>query len=740
MGIGGSLFLGLLATGCGAGIVAVAQTVLPEVVVRASKKAPKRVPHTAHMPARETPATAAAREFAAKTEAFNRARDRTILPKIGTSTYELSHDAIEALPQGDNQSIGKVLLQAPGVHQESAGSLEGPFHVRNEHDFVQYRMNGIPLPDGIYGFAPLLETSFIGNVSLVTGALPAQYGFRTSALIDITTRNGLAPGGSVSVYGGSRQTFTPSFEYGGTVGKTEYFVTGRFFESNEGIENPTSSLNPIHDYTTQAKFFGYMSTFLDDTTRLSIISGSSVGQFQIPNNPGQTPAFSEFVGETPNSLNSSLLNERQFETNLYNVAALQKSVNGFDLLLAAYSRYTSIHFVPDPIGDIVFNGVASDVLRTSFLNGIQGDGAYRLNAAHTLRAGFLISEEQTQQNNSSLLLPLGAGPPCNAAAPFNVPCDVVDNVSKVGWLLGSYVQDEWKVTDKVTINAGMRFDQMYQFVDANQLSPRLSVEYKPFDTTTVHAGYARYFTTPVQASAAPVNLALFQNTTAAPAVNQESPVLPERSHYFDAGVDQKVLPGLTVGVDGYYKIARDVLDDGQFGQALVLTEFNFEKGINEGVELKAKYQNGNFKAYGNLALSREIATNIVSNQFLFDPDELAYIATHYIYADHSQTWTGSAGASYLWQGTRFSTDMIYGSGMRSGFANTDHVPGYTQFNVGLTHEFASLAPDAKPFTLRFDVVNVFDTVYQIRNGTGIGVFAPAFGPRRGFFAGLSQKL
>jgi hypothetical protein len=141
MGIGGSLILGLLATGCGAGIVAVAQTVLPEVVVRASKKAPKPVPHTAHMPARETPAAAAAREFAAKTEAFNQARDRTILPKIGISTYELSHEAIEALPQGDNQSIGKVLLQAPGVHQDSAGSLEGPFHVRNEHDFVQYRIS-----------------------------------------------------------------------------------------------------------------------------------------------------------------------------------------------------------------------------------------------------------------------------------------------------------------------------------------------------------------------------------------------------------------------------------------------------------------------------------------------------------------------------------------------------------------------------------------------------------------------
>ena len=100
--------------------------------------------------------------------------------------------------------------------------------------------------------------------------------------------------------------------------------------------------------------------------------------------------------------------------------------------------------------------------------------------------------------------------------------------------------------------------------------------------------------------------------------------------------------------------------------------------------------------------------------------------------------TGSAGASYLWNGTRFSVDMFYGSGLRSGDANISHEQPYAQFNVGLTHEFTG--SDMKPLTLRFDMVNVFDTLYQIRSGTGIGVFAPQYGPRRGFFAGLSQKF
>ncbi|HXL31411.1 MAG TPA: ligand-gated channel, partial [Bradyrhizobium sp.] len=199
------------------------------------------------------------------------------------------------------------------------------------------------------------------------------------------------------------------------------------------------------------------------------------------------------------------------------------------------------------------------------------------------------------------------------------------------------------------------------------------------------------------------------------------------------------VPGLEVGLDGYLKLARDLLDDGQFGQAYVLDGFNYAKANNIGLEFKALYAMGNLRMYGNVAWARQLGTNVVSNQFLFGADELAYIANHYIYTDHSQVLTASAGASYLWKDTRFSASMIYGSGLRSGFVNTDHLPSYTQVNMGVSHDFFIVAPN-KPTTLRFDVVNVFDKIYEIRDGSGIGVFAPQFGPRRGFFVGISQKI
>ncbi|RUO98433.1 TonB-dependent receptor [Hyphomicrobium sp.] len=717
---------------------------LPDVVVaepsaKAASKTKKAPSKARTVPEADSPSSPAAADAAAseaeaakdpfvfQTNAFNAAR-KDIFTQVGTTSFSFDRDALQALPQGTQTPVSKALLQAPGVSQDSAAS--GQLHVRNEHANLQYRINGILLPDGVSGFSDVLETGFINSLSLVTGALPAEYGLHTSGLVDITTRSGAQePGGAISFYGGSRGTFTPSIEYGGSTGAVDYFFTGRYVMNEEGIENPTASWDAIHDHTDQEKGFGYVSALLDDSTRLSWISGVSVQNFQIPNTPGLAPKYS--VPGVP-GFDSALLNETQFEQNYYDVIALQRKIENGDYQIAYFSRYSELHFNPDDIGDLVFNGIASDVQRRSFLNGLQADGSYRLNAFNTLRAGFTVSAEQTKAiSNSSAIANDGS-----------VSNGLFDETSKLGWLIGIYAQDEIRLTDKLTLNVGLRFDQMYEYVDANQWSPRVNLEYRPFAGTTLHAGYARYFTPPPQVASGPTNVALFDGTVAASScpVGGCGLVQPERSHYFDAGITQTIFPGLEVGVDAYYKLARDLLDDGQFGAALVLDAFNYEKAVNKGIEITTKYNWGNFSAYGNVAIGQQKGKNIVSNQFLIGADDLAYIADHYIFTDHSQTITASAGFSYMWDGTRLSVDMIYGSGLRTdtGIPNGGTVPAYTQVNLGISHEFDNLF--ASPTTVRFDVVNVFDEIYEIRDGQGIGVFAPQYGPRRGFFVGVSQKF
>jgi outer membrane receptor protein involved in Fe transport len=762
------------------GEASLAQTsgALPTINVTAPKtrlapQAQLRAKPTRGGPSNETPEATAARQLAVKAKIFDTARSH-LYTTIGTTSYTISDKVIRSLPQGANQPVEKVLLQAPGVSQDSAAS--GLLHVRNDHANVQYRINGVMLPDGVTGFGSIFDTNLIGSMSLVTGALPAEFGMRTVGLIDMTTRTDVFNNsGKISGYGGSFGTIEPSFEYGGTAGGNcgsstlalgtsncfpgiQYYFTGRYLQTLEGIESATPGVNPIHDFSQQEKGFGYVSTFIDPTTRLSLITGTATSAFQIPNVPGQpvgqtgNPPVTSAYGIT--NFNSALLNETQVEDTQYAVIALQKSLPGFDGQLSYFTRYNWLHFVPDPIGDLLLNGIASNISRESYANGIQGDASYAINPAHTLRVGFTVSGEQSNVDNTSVVEPAPAG------VAVDTPESITDNVAKVGWLAGVYAQDEWKVTNQFTINAGLRFDQMWQYTNDNQVSPRLSITYKPLENTTFHAGYARYFTPPVLVEAAPANIALFNGTSGAgPAGQPADPVKPERSNYFDAGVDQLVplkcssteavdCSTLDLGVDAYYKQATDLIDNGNFGQALVLTAFNYAEGITEGVEFSGKLQSGDFQAYGNVAVGQEKATDPVTNQYLFDNTtpladlggltEFQYAQTHWISTDHSQLVTASAGASYLWWGTRFSADLIFGSGLRNGDDNISTVPAYTQVNLGLSHDFVGW--NTKPLTLRFDIVNLFDTVYEIRDGTGIGVFAPQYGPRRGFYGGLTQSF
>jgi opacity protein-like surface antigen len=766
-----------------------AQTALPQITVETRKQPPKRaavrrttpttVTAAPTQPA-QTPAQvqeSANRPVVQQTQNLDQRRDNVLLPKAGATTYQLNQRDIADLPQGTSAPAKSVELQFPGVYQDSTAS--GDLHVRNDHANVQFRINGILLPDSVSGFSQLLDPSFIGNMQLITGALPAQYGLHTVGVFDITTKSGAAlAGGEYGVYGGSHDTISPFFSYGGVIGHTDYFVAGRFLSTGLGLENPIGSVDAIHDGSKQGRFFAYTSTLLDQNTRFVTITGMSQSRFQIPANPGQPVNAGGFNGPGggPYSafgftdFNSANINQNQYEKNAYAVAAWQRHVGDVDMQLSYYSRYSDLHFVPDPIGDLVSNNVASDVFRSTFLNGISGDFAWRVNDQHTIRTGFFTNAEYTQIRNLNTVQPLDSADPTGLTA-IDTPFNILDTSNKMGYQLGAYVQDEFRITDKLTANYGLRFDQIYQYVDANQLSPRASLTYKPWWGTTLHAGYARYFTPPEQVLGRTVPNGLFDNTTAAAPSQNVGSILPERSNVYDVGVTQEVLPrcepatkdmplkaqeaakncpSLQFGFDAYYKKATDLIDDGQFGAAYVLTAFNYAEGTNYGIEWTTRYRQGNFAFDMNWAYAKQKATTVVSNQSLFTPDDLAYLATHSVYTDHDQRWTGSAHAAYRFDptwgwlnGTTVSASGIFGSGLRTGDDNTGQLPAYYQINLGASHEFTPPSGwfiNDRPITVRFDVINVTDNVYLIRDGSGIGVFAPQFGPRRGYFFGLSQKL
>jgi outer membrane receptor protein involved in Fe transport len=662
-----------------------------------------------------------------------------IQTQVGASTYTIDSAAIDAAPGGDNVLMNQVMLQVPDAAQDSFGQL----HIRGDHNGLQFRLNGIILPDGISVFGQTLPPRLIESMQMIMGSLPAQYGLRSAGIIDLTTKSGsLDPGGSVTLYGGSHGELEPSFDYGGSSGPYTYFVTGDFLRSDLGIESPDGSSDPLHDHTKQHHGFAYGEDVLDADDRISAIIGVSDADFQIPDLRGEQPQ----LGLTVNGQSaypSQFLNENQREVTQFGILSLQHSSGPLTLQTSFIARNSTLGFIPDPLGDLLYDGISQNASKQDVAYGLQSDGAYKLDDTHTLRAGVYFQYDRLHSDTTSAVLdtdPL-TGLPLN-----EVPVNIVQDSDNGQIIESAYVQDEWHLLPVLTMNYGLRFDHYNAFSSGSQASPRVNFVWQPLRATTVHAGYSKYFSPPPFELVGSESLQQFANTTAAPTVLRDDPVKAERSNYYDFGVEQTVSKALTVGLDSYFKQATDLVDEGQFGAPIILTPFNYAHGQVYGEELTAAYHQGGLSAYANLASQRAIGKDIVSSQFNFDAQELAYIADHYIHLDHEQQVTASGGVSYVRSGTRVSADMLLGSGLRSDLVlpdgssipNGDHLPYYTQVNLGVEHDFDRQGVSG--LTARVDVINLLDKIYEIRNGTGVGVGAPQFGPRRGLFLGLTESF
>jgi outer membrane receptor protein involved in Fe transport len=428
----------------------------------------------------------------------------------------------------------------------------------------------------------------------------------------------------------------------------------------------------------------------------------------------------------------------------------QHSAGALNVQSSFTARYSSLTFEPDFPGDLLFTGVSQDAYKQNVAYAVQSDAGYTLGDAHTLRGGVFLQTDHSISDTASQVLPAD---PTGPGGYGTVPETIIDNGTATEWIYSAYLQDEWKPLPDFTVNYGLRFDKFTAYTADKQVSPRLNVVWQALADTTVHAGYSRYMSPPPFELVGGKDITLFASTSSPPLSPKDAPPQAEHANYYDAGVEQKVTRHLTIGLDTYYKQSTNLIDEGQFGAPIILTPFNYRYGKQYGAEFTTNYTTGSFNAYLNLAVQSAKGKDIDSAQFNFSQTDLNYIANNWIHLDHEQQHTASGGVSYVREDTRISADFLMGSGLRADLVlppgqtngyggddipNGEHLPYYTQVNAGISHVFD--VTNAGTLTARFDVINVFDKIYEIRNGTGVGVGAPQFGPRRGFFFGLSKSL
>jgi outer membrane receptor protein involved in Fe transport len=663
-----------------------------------------------------------------------RLRAQNDLSRTGASKYTFTDRDITNLTTGKYTPLNQVMLQMPGVTLDQNQEI----HIRGEHMGIQYQMNGILLPLNINTdptFTQLLNSFFIKDVSLLDGILPARYGYRTAGVIDIVTKNGCQQqGGDFSIFGGQRSTAQPSFELDGCKGNFGYYVTGLYLHNNMGFSSATPAPDPIHDVMNQGQGFGNFTYQLGLAARLSLMSGFTVNDGQFPNRPDMPPLY-QLDGVNPASYPSTAINSSLEQQDYFGVLALNAApAANLDYQIAYAIHYNSEQFNPDPSSDLIYQGVASRVFNSDLSNSLQGDLAYQPLVSHSLRFGFYIGEYGVETDDSSLVFPVNA----QGQQLQNTPISVGSNLNRIVVVGGVYAEDTWHINDKLGVNFGARWDILNGFSNGDQVSPTINLFYQWRPGTTLHAGFARYFQVPNFQAISPNMFAEFKGTSGAVGVDGNPFPVPERDYYWDAGFVLRLNPELKLEQDNYFRLDRNYLDEGQFGFVPIESPLNYSRGYGWGTENSISYNGENLSVRLNFTVAREEDIGVDTGQFNFDPDELAYMDSHYFVLDHTALFTVSGGIAYRWRDWLFAVDTLFNTGLRAGFANTESLPNVWQVNLSTARQIT--LPWLGHITNRVMLLNIFDRTNLIRPASGIGVFQSAYGPRITVYNALTIPL
>lgn len=678
-----------------------------------------------------------------------------IQPDSSSETYAVSRKEIEALPRGNNLSTADVLLTIPSAVNGSLGQV----HIRQDHANVQLRIDGVPIPDTISAqFTDLLHPRVWERADIILGGMEAQYGNRTAAVIDITSKSGTKPGfGSLQAFGGSNESVMPSFEYGGTVGdRFRFYVMNNYLKTNRGIDPPTLGQSIFHGDGERNQTFLRGDYQLNNRNNVTWLLLNSVADYQIPTQPGLSPheEIEELIRDHTDPQfvpkPSEAIDENQQEHNQYSHLVWRHDVNANQFFsVAGYFRHSRATFTTDPYDVLAYTQdegepfSAGDQDRWGIAGGMRLDYTHVMNSRHTIKAGFQI--DRTSVTNKTRLFAFareeeeeehdgeehGHGEPVGGVLNRNADRRIV------GYREEFWIQDQFKPNEHWTLNLGLRLDHVHGYISATQVSPRVGVTYAPNDQHAFHAFYGRLFTPP-NLEGIPFQVLNTQGTTDEDQTNVKTNA--ERSHYVELGSKHAIGDGVVLQLTGYYKVSTNMHDAHQFGATPMLNWFAHERGWQRGIEgsLKARVTDA-ITARANVAWGQSKGYGLQSGHFLLHEHELNHIRTSEgVFTDHSQTMTSSAVLTWRpWQRTTITGQMLYGSGLRSASdgarTNSGHADSHTTYNVSMTRVFP--VSTKQKLLVGFDVVNLFDQREFLNVGeqsVGLGV-SHANTPRSFFF-------
>ena len=447
------------------------------------------------------------------------------------------------------------------------------------------------------------------SVDLITGALPAQYGLRTAGIIDITTKSGFRQRRrGLALRRQPRRPIEPSFEYGGSTRRRPTSSSrATSCATSSASRASTARSDADHDRTDQGQGFAYLDHILDDD-RPGVASSAATptSTSRSPTRPGCSPTAG-LQRQRPDRLSQRALNESQRETTGFAIGQLAaRRRHAAPLQTSLFAPLFDPDLPPgrDRRAAVQRHRPGRRQAATP-PSALQAEGVYNLNDAHTLRAGVIIQADRATSETTSQVFPVDA----DGDQTGDVPIAIVDNGGQDQFDLQRLSAGRVEARCRnLTLNYGLRFDQFDGYRDENQLSPRVNLVWTPLDGTTVHAGYARYFTPPPFELVGDADAsAKFVGTTAAPAGDAGHHALRRARRTISTSAcsrscrrrpDARASTATTAD-------RTNLIDEGQFGAPIILTPFNYRDGLHPRASSSAPTTpTARCSAYANFAYAK----------------------------------------------------------------------------------------------------------------------------------------